>query len=85
MGRFDEIWAKAFKYHYQTFYDEILLLKEVEYTYYKAKLLAGRSDGFVTYIDYQYSGTFQTYQYTQKNPQFLTQRKEYQDVQTNCH
>lgn len=38
------------KSYCQTFYDEILLLKEVEYTYYKAKLLAGQSDGFVISI-----------------------------------
>ena len=38
------------KSYCQTFYDEILLLKEVEYTCYKAKLLAGQSDGFVISI-----------------------------------
>ena len=38
------------KSYYQTFYDEILLLKEVEYICYKAKLLAGQSDGFVISI-----------------------------------
>lgn len=38
------------KSYCQTFYEEILLLKEVEYTCYKAKLLAGQSDGFVISI-----------------------------------
>lgn len=46
---------------------------------------AGWPIRWICYIDCQYGGTSQTYQYTQKNLQFLTQRKEYQDVQTNCH
>lgn len=79
------------KSYYQTFYDEILVPEEVEYTYYKAAItkrnrwMVDHADLMLVYIDHDYGGTSQTYQYTQKNPQFLTQRKEYQDAQTNCH
>ena len=60
------------KSYYQTFYDEILVPKEVEYTYYKAAItkrnrwMVDHADLMLVYIDHDYGGAYQTYQYAQK-------------------
>ena len=60
------------KSYYQTFYDEILLPEEVEYTYYKAAItkrnrwMVDHADLILAYIDHDYGGAYQTYRYAQK-------------------
>lgn len=60
------------KSNYQTFYDEILLPEEVEYTYYKAAItkrnrwMVDHADLMLAYIDHDYGGAYQTYRYAQK-------------------
>ena len=60
------------KSYYQTFYDEILLPEEVEYTYYKAAVtkrnrwMVDRADLMLAYIDHDYGSAYQTYRYAQK-------------------
>ena len=60
------------KSYYQTFYDEILVPKEVEYTYYKAAItkrnrwMVDHADLMLAYIDHNYGGAYQTCRYAQK-------------------
>lgn len=60
------------KSYYQTFYDEILVPEEVEYTYYKAAItkrnrwMVDHADLMLAYIDHDYGGAYQTYRYAQK-------------------
>ncbi|MFQ8636823.1 MAG: SLOG family protein [Acutalibacteraceae bacterium] len=60
------------KSYYQTFYDEILLPEDVEYTYYKAAVtkrnrwMVDHADLMLAYIDHDYGGAYQTYRYAQK-------------------
>ena len=60
------------KSYYQTFYDEILVPEEVEYTYYKAAItkrnrwMVDHADLMLAYIDHDYGGSYQTYRYAQK-------------------
>ena len=60
------------KSYYQTFYDEILLPEEVEYTYYKAAItkrnrwMVDQADCLISYIIRQYGGAYQACRYAKK-------------------
>lgn len=62
----------AEKKYYQSLYDEILLPDGVETTYYKAaitkrnKWMVDQANILIAYIDHNYGGAYQTYQYANK-------------------